>query len=168
MKHFSRELKRAQRYGGTVSILMLDIDNFKRVNDTYGHAIGDVVLERFAREARKSLQRATDWCARIGGEEFAVVLEGATLTDARFRAEEIRRCIAKCSIETPSGAVRITVSIGVSGLEAISDRRSATVQALMQHADSNLFSSKANGRNCVTLSAYKAAPDTPFRAAASA
>lgn len=155
MRHFGRELKRAQRYGGTVSLLMLDIDHFKAVNDTYGHAIGDVVLKRFTRQTCKCLQRATDWCARIGGEEFAVVLEGTTLTDARACAEKVRRAIANSTIETPAGAIRITVSIGVSGLEGIPDKRSATIQALLQHADSNLYASKANGRNRVTLSAYK-------------
>jgi two-component system, cell cycle response regulator len=154
MRHFDRELKRAQRYEGTVSLLLLDIDNFKGVNDTYGHGIGDVVLKRFTRQTSKCLQRATDWCARIGGEEFAVVLEGTTLTDARACAEKVRRAIASSPIETSAGAIHITVSIGVSGLEAIPDRRSATVEALLQHADSNLYASKANGRNQVTLSAY--------------
>jgi two-component system, cell cycle response regulator len=154
MRHFSRELKRAQRYGGTVSLLMLDIDNFKRINDTYGHGVGDAVLKRFSRLTCKSLQRATDWCARMGGEEFAVVLEGTTLTDARACAEKIRRSIASSSIDTSAGEIRITVSIGVSGLDSITDRRTATVQALLQHADANLYASKANGRNCVTLSSY--------------
>jgi two-component system, cell cycle response regulator len=155
MRHFSRELKRAQRYGGTVSLLLLDIDNFKRINDTYGHGVGDVVLKRFTRQTSKCLQRATDWCARIGGEEFAVVLEGTTLTDARSCAEKVRRQVADSIIETSAGPVQITVSIGVSGLDAIADRASATVQAVLQHADSNLYASKANGRNCVTLSAYR-------------
>jgi two-component system cell cycle response regulator len=158
MRHFSRELKRAQRYGGTVSLLMLDIDNFKRINDTYGHGVGDAVLKRFSRLTCKSLQRATDWCARMGGEEFAVVLEGTTLTDARACAEKIRRSIASSNIDTSAGTLRITVSIGVSGLESISDRRSATLQALLQHADANLYASKANGRNCVTLSSYNPSP----------
>ncbi len=154
MRHFSRALKRAQRYGGTVSLLLLDIDNFKRINDTFGHGVGDVVLKRFTRQTAKCLQRATDWCARIGGEEFAVVLEGTTLTDARACAERVRRQIASSIIDTSAGPVQITVSIGVSGLEAVADRPSATLQALLQHADANLYTSKANGRNCVTLSAF--------------
>jgi diguanylate cyclase (GGDEF)-like protein len=82
------------------------------------------------------------------------VLEGTTLTDARTCAEKIRRSIASSNIDTSAGTLRITVSIGVSGLESISDRRSATLQALLQHADANLYASKANGRNCVTLSSY--------------
>lgn len=154
MRHFGREIKRAQRYGGTVSLLLLDIDHFKRINDNFGHGVGDVVLKRFSRQTCKYLQRATDWCARIGGEEFAVVLEGTTLTDARACAEKIRRGIANSVIETAAGGIRVTVSIGVSGLEAISDTRSATIEALMQHADSNLYMSKSTGRNRVTLSAH--------------
>lgn len=160
VRHFGREVKRAQRYGGTVSLLLLDIDNFKRVNDTHGHEIGDVVLKRLTRQTCKCLQRATDWSARLGGEEFAVVLEGTTVTDAKAFAEKLRRAIENSIIDTSAGIVRITVSIGVSGLDAFTDRRAATVQALMQHADANLYASKEHGRNRVTLSAYhpKAAP----------
>lgn len=163
MRHFSRELKRAQRYGGTVSLLMLDIDNFKKINDSYGHGVGDAVLKRFSRLTCKSLQRATDWCARMGGEEFAVVLEGTTLTEAQACAEKIRRRIDDSVIETSAGMIHVTVSIGVSGLESISDRRTATLQGLLQHADANLYASKANGRNCVTLAPYN--PSPCFRAA---
>lgn len=154
MCHFGRELKRAQRHGGTVSLLLFDIDHFKQVNDAHGHGIGDIVLKRITRQTCKCLRRATDWSARLGGDEFAVVLEGTTLTDARACAEKVRRAIANSVIETPAGAIRITVSVGVTGLEAISDKRSATVQALLLHADSNLYASKANGRNQITLSAF--------------
>jgi diguanylate cyclase (GGDEF)-like protein len=154
MRHFGRELKRAQRFGGEVSLLLLDIDHFKKVNDTYGHAAGDIVLKKLTGLMGKCLQRATDWCARMGGEEFAVVLEGTTLTDARACAEKLRRAIANATIDAADSSIRVTVSIGVSGLEAITDRRSATVQSLLEHADRNLYSSKARGRNRVTLSAF--------------
>jgi two-component system cell cycle response regulator len=154
MRHFGRELKRAQRFGGEVALLLLDIDHFKKVNDTYGHVAGDIVLKKLTKLIGQCLQRATDWCARMGGEEFAVVLEGTTLTDARACAEKLRRAVANATIETPDSAIRVTVSIGVSGLEAITDRRSATVQSLLDHADRNLYASKARGRNRVTLSAF--------------
>jgi two-component system chemotaxis response regulator CheY len=156
MRHFGRELKRAQRFGGEVSLLLLDIDHFKRVNDTYGHVVGDMVLKEFTRQIGNCLQRATDWRARLGGEEFAVVLEGTTLTDARACAEKVRRAIANTAIETSAGTIRVTVSIGVSGLESFPDRRSASVEAVLHHADTNLYASKAGGRNRVTLSALKA------------
>jgi two-component system cell cycle response regulator len=162
MRHFGRELKRAQRFGGEVSLLLLDIDHFKKVNDTYGHVAGDIVLKKLTKLIGQCLQRATDWCARMGGEEFAVVLEGTTLTDARACAEKLRRTVANAAIETADSAIRVTVSIGVSGLEAITDRRSATVQSLLDHADRNLYASKARGRNRVTLSAFNE-HDAPAR-----
>jgi diguanylate cyclase (GGDEF)-like protein len=160
-RHLSRETKRAQRFGGKVSLLLLDVDHFKRVNDSYGHGGGDIVLKRLTREIAKYLRRDTDWCARIGGEEFALVLEGTTLADAFRRAEKVRRAIESTSIETPKGAVRITVSIGISALEEFTNRNSATAQALLERADNNLYASKARGRNCVTFSdSNKSHPET--------
>jgi diguanylate cyclase (GGDEF)-like protein len=158
-RHLSRETKRAQRFGGKVSLLLLDVDHFKRVNDSYGHGGGDIVLKRLTREIAKYLRRDTDWCARIGGEEFALVLEGTTVADAFRRAEKVRQAIAKTSIETPKGAVRITVSIGISGLEEFTNRNLATAQALLERADTNLYASKARGRNCVTLSDSNKSPE---------
>jgi diguanylate cyclase (GGDEF)-like protein len=131
---------------------LLDIDHFKGVNDTYGHVVGDIVLKELTGRIGSCLQRATDWRARLGGEEFAVVLEGTTLTDARACAEKVRSVIANTAIETAVGTIRVTVSIGVSGLESFPDRRSASVEAVLQHADTNLYASKAAGRNRVTLS----------------
>ena len=150
-RHFGREMKRAQRFGGEVSLLLLDVDHFKQVNDSYGHGVGDIVLKRLTKIIAKCLQRDTDWCARIGGEEFALVLEGTTLAEAGLRAEKVRQTIAGTSIETPKGALHITVSIGISGLEEFSNREIATVPLLLEHADVNLYASKARGRNCVTL-----------------
>jgi diguanylate cyclase (GGDEF)-like protein len=150
MRHLGREVKRSQRFGGDVSLLLLDIDHFKRVNDTYGHVVGDFVLKQLTRQIAKCLQRATDWCARLGGEEFAIVLEGTNPADARICAEKVRRTIENTCIDTPAGAVRVTVSIGVSGLGGTVDRNSATVQSLLELADTNLYASKAGGRNRVT------------------
>lgn len=162
-RHFSRETKRAQRFGGKVSLLLLDVDHFKQVNDSYGHGGGDIVLKRLTREISKYLRRDTDWCARIGGEEFALVLEGSTLADAFRRAEKVRRAIANMSIETPKGTVHVTVSIGISGLEEFTSGDSATAQSLMERADDNLYASKAGGRNCVTLSNSNNAPVEPLK-----
>jgi two-component system cell cycle response regulator len=152
VRHLSREMKRSQRFGGDVSLLLLDIDHFKQVNDTYGHSVGDVVLQKLTEQIAACLRRATDWCARLGGEEFAIVLEGTNLADARICAEKMRRTIENTLIDTPAGAVRITVSIGVSALGGIAARNSATVQSLLELADTNLYASKASGRNCVTSS----------------
>jgi two-component system, cell cycle response regulator len=151
-RHLGRELKRAQRFGGDVSLLMLDIDHFKQVNDTYGHVVGDFVLRRMSRLIARSLSRTTDWCARLGGEEFAIVLEGTNLAEAQGCAEKVRLAIANTPINTSAGAVRITVSVGISGLEEIADRGSVTVLSLQERADFNLYASKAAGRNRVTVS----------------
>jgi diguanylate cyclase (GGDEF)-like protein len=151
-RHLARELKRAQRFGGDVSLLMLDIDHFKQVNDTHGHVVGDLVLRRMSRLISRSLSRTTDWCARLGGEEFAVVLEGTNLQDARVCAEKVRQAIANTPFHTSAGALHITVSVGIGGLEEIADRGSVTVLSLQERADINLYASKAGGRNRVTLS----------------
>jgi two-component system cell cycle response regulator len=161
MRHLSREMKRSQRFGGDVSLLLLDIDHFKQVNDTYGHVVGDAVLKKLTRQIARCLQRATDWCARLGGEEFAVVLEGTNLGQARLCAEKMRLSIENALFDTPAGAVRVTVSIGVSALGEIAGRDSATVQSLLELADTNLYASKARGRNCVTLSNSNDGSSTP-------
>jgi two-component system cell cycle response regulator len=150
MRHLHRELKRSQRFGGDVSLLLLDVDHFKRINDTLGHAVGDTVLRKLTGQIAACLRRDTDWCARVGGEEFVVVLEGTNLPAAHLCAEKLRQAIADAPIDTSAGPVRITVSIGISGLGEAVHRHSATVQSLMQQADANLYTSKANGRNCIT------------------
>jgi two-component system, cell cycle response regulator len=154
-QHLSRELKRAQRFGGDVSLLSLDVDQFKLINDTYGHAVGDIVLRSVSAQIEASFRRATDWCARLGGDEFAVVLGGTRLADARHCAEKLRRKIASARIETPAGPVCVTVSIGISALEEVMDRIPTTVESLLDHADAKLYASKANGRNCVTSASSK-------------
>lgn len=152
MKHMSRELKRAQRFGGDVSLLLLDVDHFKDINDTYGHATGDLVLKKITEQLARCLQRETDWCARLGGDEFVVVLEGTKLTQANICAEGVRKAIVSEAIETPIGSAHFTVSIGVGGLEELQDRDAATVQSLLECADSRLYVSKAKGRNRITSS----------------
>lgn len=150
LRHLSRELKRAQRFGGDVSLLLLDIDHFKRINDSYGHAVGDNVLKAMTKACGKCLQRETDWCARLGGDEFAVVLEGTSLAAAGDYANVLLRAISGVSVETPSGPVKVTVSIGVSGLLSAGLGGSVTVQSMIESADSCLYASKLRGRNRVT------------------
>jgi two-component system cell cycle response regulator len=152
LRQLGRELKRAQRFGGDVSLLLLDVDHFKQINDSFGHAVGDHVLSNLTRSVAKCLQRATDWCARLGGDEFAVVLEGTTLGEARVCAEKVRHAVVNSSIDNPAGPIRITVSIGVCALGEIASRSAATVQTLLEQADNALYTSKLAGRNRVTVS----------------
>jgi two-component system, cell cycle response regulator len=152
MRHFSRELKRSRRCGSEVSLLLVDVDRFKKINDSYGHATGDIVLKKLTARIVQSLRRETDWFARIGGEEFAVVLEGTELTGAVACAEALRTAIAESPMNTPSGPVTITVSIGVGGTEELRAGVLPTVTSIMALADGNLFTSKRLGRNRVTIS----------------
>jgi diguanylate cyclase (GGDEF)-like protein len=151
LRRLSRELKRMHRSGGDLCLMSLDIDHFKQVNDRYGHASGDAVLQEFVRRIGQCLPRSTDWCARMGGEEFAVVLEETNLEGARIVAERLRHAMAVSPMRTRAGAITVTVSIGVSGLEAAANRERATVESLMHQADQYLYASKGNGRNCVTF-----------------
>ena len=155
LRHISRELKRVQRFRGDLSLLLFDIDNFKQINDIYGHAGGDDVLKAITRACSDCLRRETDWCARLGGDEFAVVLEGTCLAEAALCAKSLLRAIATVSVRVGVRSAQVTVSIGVSGLQAVGARESATVQALIESADVCLYESKRRGRNCVTVADEK-------------
>ena len=135
-----------------MSLLLIEVDHFKTINETYGHAIGDLVLKRLTRLLAISLRRETDWCARLGRRAFAMVLEGAKLVDAFACAQLVRRTIADSSIDTPAGPIRITVSIGVSGLEGKGSGAAAGAQFLLRQAKNNLYASVLSGCNRVTLS----------------
>ena len=154
-RYFERQLhydyKRTQRGGGPLSLLMLDIDHFKRINDRYGHAAGDAVLQDIVRRIRHCLTRETDWCARIGGEEFVIVLGDTPLTGAARVAERIRQAIAGVPVVTHACAIGVTASIGVVAFQPAADRESESVESLIAELDSNMYLSKQNGRNRVTL-----------------
>jgi two-component system cell cycle response regulator len=155
LRHLSRELKRVQRFRGDLSLLLFDVDNFKQINDIHGHAVGDDVLKAITRACAGCLRRETDWCARLGGDEFAVVLEGTCLAEAAASAKSLLRAISIVSVRAGSQSVQVTVSIGVSGLQAVGSRESATVQSLIESADLSLYASKRRGRNCVTVADVK-------------
>jgi diguanylate cyclase (GGDEF)-like protein len=150
-RHVSREFKRVHRYGGELSVLMLDIDHFKTVNDRFGHAVGDEVLQEFAKRIGSCLPREVDWYARLGGEEFAVVLPHTNLAGAEIVAEKIRDRISATPMRTSSGPIGVTVSIGVASLAALLGvKRSASLDDLLEVADQGLYASKLAGRNRVT------------------
>jgi two-component system cell cycle response regulator len=151
MRQFARELKRVRRSGTPLSLLALDIDHFKQINDNSGHAAGDDVLKEFVRTIQLSLPRDTDWCARLGGEEFAVILPQTGIAGAAIVAERLRRVIENAFVQTAAGLHSVTVSIGVSGVETAADREGATVELLLSQADQCLYQSKKDGRNRVTL-----------------
>ena len=108
-------VEHAARYSRSISVLMIDIDRFKKVNDTYGHAAGDVVLQTIARLCHSNMRKA-DILGRYGGEEFAIVLPETGLTEARQVADRLRRNIAALQIQTDAGLISITASLGGGGI----------------------------------------------------
>lgn len=141
------ELVRAQRNQRPLSLLALDIDHFKRINDTHGHGTGDETLVRFAKTCASCL-RSLDTLGRQGGEEFAVLLPETPIEEARTVGERIRCAIEECGMAGPEGPFTITVSIGAAQLQA-----SDTFEVLAERADARLYTAKRKGRNRVEAQA---------------
>ena len=139
-----KEFQRQQRYQNPLAVLLLDVDHFKKVNDTYGHPTGDRVLRALARACEQSLRR-TDVFGRLGGEEFAAVLVETGPQEAREVAERLRQSLAQMEIPSERGKVRITVSVGVTSAKG-SD---PSMEAVMSRVDKCLYRAKNNGRNRV-------------------
>jgi len=143
--HFAgSEVLRAQRYDRPLSLLMLDLDRFKEVNDQFGHQWGDEVLKQAA-AAIQGVLRGTDFLGRYGGEEFAVIMPETSTTEAASVAERIRERVGQISLDTGNDKISTKVSIGVATLAP----EDADVQALINRADAALYSAKRAGRNCV-------------------
>ncbi|MHB8909949.1 MAG: GGDEF domain-containing protein [Syntrophales bacterium] len=137
-----REIQRARRYGHPLGVLMFDIDHFKRVNDTYGHAAGDQVLVAIAAACRNFL-RDIDVFGRLGGEEFAVLLPETDLAGGRATAERLRSAIAEIGIEAGVTTLHVTISVGVSVLSPEDDR----IEQVLKRADDAMYEAKRDGRN---------------------
>ncbi len=141
------EMTRAQRYGQDISLLIVDLDHFKRVNDTYGHQAGDLVLKEVGALLTETL-RSTDFAARYGGEEFAVILTHTGQTHAWQLAERLRAKVEKLRFEHEGSRFQVTASIGVSAMERGTFSRNAD---LIRAADKALYRAKESGRNRVCL-----------------
>ena len=140
----AHEMNRARRFGHPFSVLMFDIDHFKQVNDAYGHAVGDQVLQAIARCCVQQ-SRESDLVARYGGEEFAVLLLETNLEGARISAERLRAQIARTAVPTERGPLSLTISCGVAVAQVESDG----FATLLVRADSALYAAKQGGRNRV-------------------
>jgi len=143
MEKLDEEVQRSQRYGTPLSLISLDIDHFKKVNDTYGHAVGDQVLKRCVDTCAKAL-RSTDVFGRMGGEEFSAILPFTDIQNAHETAERLRERLSRCSGGAEDAIPAFTVSLGVAELRA--DETSGSLQ---KRADDALYRAKEQGRNRV-------------------
>jgi two-component system cell cycle response regulator len=148
--HLAKLVEQASLRGKQLAVLLLDIDYFKSINDTYGHDCGDDVLREFAIRVRKSI-RGIDLACRIGGEEFVVVMPETDMAVAATVAERLRRKIASepFPIEQGAQSVNVTISIGIAAQEGAQD----TAAQLLKRADQALYRAKRNGRNRVVADA---------------
>ncbi len=142
-----REFSRSERENKPATVILADIDNFKRVNDTFGHAAGDEVLIEVARRLKLGL-RPYDVVGRYGGEEFLLILPGCDLPNGRRRADEIRALVGKDPFPTLFGETSATISMGVTVTSLCPER---TVTEILGQADAALYQAKNNGRNCVEV-----------------
>ncbi len=141
----AQEFDRAQRQGNDTAILLLDLDHFKHINDTWGHPAGDAVLRNVATAMRAAV-RSTDLVGRLGGEEFVVLLPGTTLVAARMLAEKLRARLQNSPTPWENGAITCTASIGMAGTTAKEKRN---FDSLYNDADKALYMAKTRGRNRV-------------------
>lgn len=148
----THDLARARRYGHPLTIGMLDIDHFKRVNDTFGHPVGDALIQAVSKVCSAEL-RASDYFGRIGGEEFVCVMPDTSQDEALACAERMRRAVAAFRLQTAAGEARCTISIGIAALAP----GHADFGSLLAAADAALYQAKSGGRDRIEV----APPDEP-------
>jgi two-component system, cell cycle response regulator len=149
-KNFPREVERAARYGRAVSIILCDIDHFKQINDTLGHPAGDQILKQFGRRLQQLLRRGVDWVARIGGEEFAVVLPETNYESGLDVARKLRSGIAQTPFKVNSRTLKVTASFGLCGVDRVGAGERRLAERMLKVADQALYRSKSAGRDRVT------------------
>jgi two-component system cell cycle response regulator len=157
-KNFPREVERAARYGRGLSLVLCDIDFFKLLNDTHGHAGGDQILRQFAMRLQHNLRRGVDWVARIGGEEFAIVLPETAYDHALEVARKLRAAVAGAPYSYDGKAVTVTASFGLCGLNRVPAGERHLAQRVLKIADAALYRSKNGGRNRVTATMFGGEP----------
>ncbi len=147
--HVDLQIRRAKRYGEIFSFVLVDLDFFKAVNDTYGHATGDKVLQNFCIICRNTMRRA-DIIGRLGGEEFGILLLNTKPDDAREVIDRLRRLVHDTAMQIDGNEVRITASFGIAGLKQ-ETIESSSADDLFKCADEALYQAKHNGRNQVSV-----------------
>lgn len=151
LNRLSGEVSYAARYREPISFLMVDVDHFKQVNDTYGHVVGDILLKEIAGMLKK-IVRDVDIVARYGGEEFLIILPNGDTLGARILAERLRESVEKATFNIEGNRLFITISIGVKSANVKKNVDPGTeVMTLINQADMALYRAKANGRNRVEI-----------------
>lgn len=149
-KHFPREVERAARYRRALSVILCDIDHFKKVNDTLGHAAGDQILQQFGPRLQHTVRNGVDWVARLGGEEFAVVLPETGYQPALEAARKLRDAVAQTAFKVENRSIPVTASFGLCGLDHVPVGARGLSERMLKVADATLYRSKQDGRNRVT------------------
>jgi diguanylate cyclase (GGDEF)-like protein len=148
-EHLQHEIKRASRYHHPLSVALCDIDHFKRVNDTFGHLCGDMILKEFVKRLMSLIRSDMDWLARYGGEEFLLVLPETTFKNAGRLAERLRKQISKKEFNWEGEKITITASFGVTGLDKDIPGENFSLDDLIEMADQYLYQAKNSGRDRV-------------------
>lgn len=151
-----RDIAAARRQNSELSVMMIDLDDFKRINDIHGHLAGDAVLREFS-SLISSVVRRSDYLARYGGEEFVLVLPATSLYNAVQLAEKLRKCVEACEIIHDGQKISVTASFGIASLES-----KKTVESLLHEADTRLYTAKANGKNSVVPAFFPCTAGKPF------
>jgi diguanylate cyclase (GGDEF)-like protein len=146
-QHLPNELRRSDRYMRELSLIMLDLDHFKKINDTWGHQAGDAVLQHCARILAGTVRREVDWVARYGGEEFILVLPETDQIGCTVVAERLRSLLAATPCLFRSEEIRVTASFGSVTRRPSDKPGGANAELLLHHADQCLYQAKKTGRN---------------------
>ena len=146
---FPQEVARERRYNRPLSIVFCDIDHFKKINDTYGHQTGDLVLTEFVKCINSSIRTEIDWINRYGGEEFIIVLPETSLNDAACLAERLRNTVAEHKIDICGQKISVSASFGVTGFDPDTLETKVYTEKIINTADKLLYQAKKEGRNRV-------------------
>jgi two-component system cell cycle response regulator len=160
-KQFPREVERAQRYGRSLSLILCDIDHFRKLNEKLGHPGGDQILRQFDSRLQQALRRGVDWVARIGGEEFAIILPETPYDEALGVGRKPRAANSEAAFKVERHHVRVTASFRLCGMNRVAAGERRLAKRMLTIADAALYRSKSDGRNRVTATA----PDVPASSA---
>ena len=150
MEKIDSEMNRALRHGSPMSLLMIDLDHFKEINDSFGHPAGDAVLKLVGQVLRDSC-RVYDVPGRYGGEEFCIVLPETRINSTTVVAERIRNRLANTPLSVGNSSVVVTASIGVAGMDSVENEGVLSAGTLLERADRALYTAKHRGRNRIEL-----------------